>query len=124
MKTRPTPFFAFITFGLTLAATLLLWRYASLALLWSWLLAITVITFLTFGYDKAIADTKRTRIPEFILLALTFLGGTIGAILGRTVFKHKTAKASFRVKFWVVLLVQIALLVLYILYFELQVWGR
>lgn len=124
MKNRPTSFFAFITFGLTLAATLLLWQWASFDLVWSWLIAITVITFFTFGYDKAIADTKRTRVPEFILLALTFLGGTIGAILGRIVFKHKTSKASFRVKFWVVLLVQIALLVLYILYFEWEVFGR
>jgi uncharacterized membrane protein YsdA (DUF1294 family) len=108
---------------LTIAATIVLWQYVSLALVWSWLIAITVITFFTFGYDKAIADTQRTRVPELILLALTFLGGTIGAILGRIVFRHKTSKASFRVKFWVVLVIQIALLVLYVLYFELQVLG-
>jgi uncharacterized membrane protein YsdA (DUF1294 family) len=118
MKTRPVPFFAVITFGLTILATILLWQYVSFDPVWSWLIAISAIAFFTFGYDKAIAGSKRTRVPEGILLALTFFGGTIGAVLGQIVFRHKTIKASFLVKFWILIAVQVALIVLYMLYIE------
>jgi uncharacterized membrane protein YsdA (DUF1294 family) len=121
---HPIPFFGFITFGLTLAGTLLLWQYASFHFVWSWLIAITVITFFTFGYDKVIAKSQLIRVPEIVLLALTFFGGTLGAVLGRLAFRHKTSKVSFRVKFWVAIAIQIILFVLYVLYFELEVLGR
>jgi uncharacterized membrane protein YsdA (DUF1294 family) len=124
MRRRPVGLFALLTFGLTIAGTFLLWQFSrSLGLLWAWLIVINLITFLAFGYDKAIAGSQRMRVPEIVLLALTFFGGTVGALLGRIVFRHKTVKASFRVKFWVVLVIQIALLVVYVLYFELQVLG-
>ena len=118
MKSRTVAFFAFITFGLAIAGTLLLWHFASFYLIWSWLIAITVVTFFTFGYDKAIAGSKLIRVPELVLLALTLCGGTLGAFLGRIVFRHKTIKASFRVKFWIVIAIQVALIVLYALYIE------
>ena len=116
MKSRPVAFFAFITFGLAIAGTLLLWQFASFYLVWSWLIAITVVTFFTFGYDKAIAGSQLTRVPELALLALTLFGGTLGAFLGRIAFRHKTIKPSFRVKFWVVIALQAALIVGYALY--------
>ena len=124
MKTRPVTFFAFITFGLVIAGTLLLWQFASFYLVWSWLIAITVITFFTFGYDKVIASSQFTRVPEIILLALTLFGGTLGAILGRIVFRHKTSKTSFRVKFWIVIAFQVAFIALYALYIEPELLGR
>lgn len=118
MKTRAVPFFAFFIFGLAIAGTLLLWQFASFYLIWAWLIAVNVTAFSTFGYDKAVAGSKRPRVPEIILLALTFVGGTVGAILGRIVFRHKTIKASFTLKFWLVIAVQVALIVLYVLYIE------
>jgi len=124
MKTRAVPTFAVITFGLTILATILLWQYASFDPVWSWLIAISVIAFFTFGYDKAIAGSKRTRVPEIILLALTFFGGTIGAVLGQIFFRHKTVKTSFRVKFWGVIAVQVALVILYWLYIEPELLRR
>ena len=39
-----------------------------------WLLSITVITLLAYGYDKAVSSTRATRIPERVLLTLAFTG--------------------------------------------------
>ncbi len=79
----------------------------------AWLLAVNVVTLLAFGYDKSIAGSKRQRVPEMVLLGLALVGGTPGAILGMQWFRHKTAKASFRRKFWLVVGFQLVVLVGY-----------
>ena len=89
-----------------------------LNVLQSWLIAITLVTFLAYGYDKVIAGSKWTRVPEKVLLALTFAGGTIGALVGMQLFHHKTAKTGFRLKFWLISIAQIVLVVAY------YVWIR
>lgn len=60
------------------------------------LLAINVIAFLSFGWDKLCATKKWYRVPEANLLLLALLGGAIGAILGQQIFRHKTRKEPFR----------------------------
>ena len=60
------------------------------------LLAINVIAFLTFGWDKLCAVRNWWRVPEANLLLLALLGGAIGAIVGQQVFRHKTRKEPFR----------------------------
>ena len=84
--------------------------------LWAWLLSITVVTFFTYGYDKMTAKSERLRVPERALLALAFVGGTVGALGGMAVFRHKTSKRSFQLKLFIVLLAQAALLVLYYMF--------
>lgn len=76
------------------------------------ILTFTLITFLSFGLDKWLAKKGKRRIAENMLLVLTFLGGTFGAVLGMVFFKHKTAKKSFFLKFCFVVLVQIVLIYL------------
>jgi uncharacterized membrane protein YsdA (DUF1294 family) len=110
---KPFYSFAILTFGLTLIICLLLALGFRWDILLCWLLAITTVTFLTYGYDKSIAGTKRMRVPEAILLALTLLGGTVGAILGMLVFRHKTTKRSFQVKLGLVIVVQVLLITAY-----------
>jgi len=98
--------------------------FAGVDALWSWIIAITVVTFLAFGYDKAISGTDVTRVPEVVLLALTFFGGTLGALIGRPVFHHKTKKIGFRLKFWFVVGIQIiALAVGYFLWVRTSSGG-
>ena len=92
--------------------------YFSLDVVLSWLIAITLVAFLTYGYDKAIAGSDRTRVPEKVLLALTFMGGTIGAFVGRALFRHKTVKVSFRVQLWLVVAFQVFLVFVYIVWVE------
>ncbi|MBN2002643.1 MAG: DUF1294 domain-containing protein [Anaerolineae bacterium] len=101
-----------ITLGGALVVALILWA-RGLDVVTAWLIAITGVTFLTYGYDKAIAGSPATRVPEKVLLALAWCGGTLGAGLGMWIFHHKTAKESFQFKFTLLLLVQSALVVTY-----------
>lgn len=99
--------YSIVFFVVAVVLTVLLWQGAALDFLLSWLISITLVTFAAFGFDKGIAKANRARIPESVLLALTFAGGTVGALLGRYMFNHKTSKKSFRAKFWVVVLIQV-----------------
>jgi len=112
MNDRPKETYALVFFGLIAVATLVIWlAWRALHPAAIWLVCSTVVTFGAFGYDKAISGTKRTRVPEIVLLALTFFGGTFGALVGRVVFRHKTRKVRFRRQFWAVIGIQILLLV-------------
>jgi len=82
----------------------------------AWLIGITAATLLTFGYDKVIAGSKWTRVPEVVLLLLTGMGGTLGATVGMFAFHHKTSKASFQMRFWLIVLLQIILIVTYLVW--------
>jgi len=82
----------------------------------NYLIAVNVVTFAAFGYDKLVAPTQSIRVPETILLALTALGGGVGGIIARPLFRHKTQKMSFRLVFWPCVLVSTALIVVYYLW--------
>ena len=82
----------------------------------NYLIAINVVTFAVFGYDKLVAPTQATRVPEAILLILTALGGCVGGIIARPVFRHKTLKVSFRLTFWLCALASSALIAAYYLW--------
>jgi uncharacterized membrane protein YsdA (DUF1294 family) len=70
------------------------------------LIIINSITFIIFGLDKRKAVRHQRRIPENVLLTLTFLGGTIGAIAGMLFFRHKVSKKAFLMKLVIVMLIQ------------------
>lgn len=59
------------------------------------------------AYDKHLAKTQKQRISERTLLSFVFLGGTIGSGLAMLAFRHKTAKRSYLLKFWMIVIVQI-----------------
>ena len=121
----PTYRFSLISFILAFAATAGLWYYVPvLDLLIAWIIAVSVITFLTYGYDKFTALRKWTRVPERVLLGLAFTGGTPGAILGMRLFHHKTVKGRFRLKFWLVVIVQIILIAGYYFLDHYRKLGR
>ncbi|WP_411810680.1 DUF1294 domain-containing protein [Chryseobacterium scophthalmum] len=80
-------------------------------------LIMNLIAFTVFGLDKWKATQHKRRISEFSLLILTFLGGTVGAILGMIIFRHKVSKKSFLWKFGIIILVQIFI----ILFFKFKV---
>jgi uncharacterized membrane protein YsdA (DUF1294 family) len=62
-----------------------------------WLVAISIITFLMYGYDKSQAQRDGWRVPENVLHGLALAGGFLGGWLGRAVFHHKTRKPIFTV---------------------------
>lgn len=82
-----------------------------------YLLAINLLTFVTYGVDKWKARHNRWRIPEATLLLLAALGGSIGALLAMRVFRHKTQHKKFRYGVPALLLVQLAIACFFI-------WGR
>lgn len=107
---KPTRFFSIFTFAVAAATAGAMWRYVDgFGPLLSWLIAITVVTFLTYGYDKMVSSREATRVPESVLLLLAFVGGTAGAITGMHLFHHKTVKSSFRWKFWLLFALQVLL---------------
>lgn len=72
-----------------------------------YLLAINLLTFFNFGWDKVQAQLKHRRISEKVLLIFSLLGGSIGALLAMNFFRHKTKKLSFQAKIAIILLIQI-----------------
>lgn len=78
-----------------------------------WIIAINLIAFAAFGIDKQRARNSERRIPERDLLGLAALGGTIGAWLGRRVFRHKTRKEDFTRNLFLIAAAQAALIIIF-----------
>ena len=57
----------------------------------TWLLNLTLVTFIFYWIDKRLAGIKRFnfRVPELLLNLLTLTGGFVGAWIGRGLFRHK-----------------------------------
>ena len=79
-----------------------------------WLIAVNLATFFVFGIDKWKARRKETRetvrrIPEKTLFLLSALGGSVGALLGMKVWRHKTLHKTFRFGIPAILILQIVI---------------
>ncbi len=74
-----------------------------------WLCVANLGALILFGVDKKRAKEGRWRIPEKTLFLSAILGGSIGAILGMHLFRHKTKHWYFRYGLPAILLVQIGL---------------
>ena len=61
------------------------------------LLSVNLLAFCMYGLDKLKAKRGAWRIPEATLLLVAALGGSLGALLGMELFRHKTKHARFRV---------------------------
>ncbi|MEV8268023.1 DUF1294 domain-containing protein [Microbacterium sp. NPDC076911] len=112
--TRPLPAGLSWTTLIVFAATLGV-SYVALALPW-WLpvvyVAMSIVTFVSYGIDKAAAPRARRRVSERTLLVLGLLAGWPGALLAQQLFRHKTRKRSFRRKFWLSIVVNVVALVI------------
>jgi uncharacterized membrane protein YsdA (DUF1294 family) len=65
--------------------------------------------FVAYGLDKHRAVNGGRRVPERTLHLLAFLGGWPGAYLGQRHFRHKTQKVSFRIVFWILVVLHVGL---------------
>ncbi len=114
-RKRPVRFHFLTGACVALALTVLLWlglgrSTDAIHLLFCWLVAINVTAFGYYGYDKGQARASADRVPEVVLHGFTAAGGAIGAYAAMQVFRHKTIKGSFRIAFWLLIAVQVALL--------------
>jgi uncharacterized membrane protein YsdA (DUF1294 family) len=62
--------------------------------------ALNLLTFALYARDKHAARTGQRRTPENTLHLLSLLGGWPGAWLAQGLLRHKTAKRSFQLVFW------------------------
>jgi uncharacterized membrane protein YsdA (DUF1294 family) len=89
---------AMAAFSVAFGAT---WLHTSFGLSWfvAYLIAINVVAFLMYGFDKLFAsflNALRMRVPEALLIwGLAFPGGFVGAWMGMQVFGHKTGPETF-----------------------------
>ena len=81
---------------------------------------INLFTFFAYGRDKYCAKKGLWRIPELQLHTLELLGGTIGAILGQKIFRHKHKKKSYMATFFATIFIQTGFII-YILKY-LRFW--
>ena len=72
--------------------------------------AVNLATLLLYGYDKAVAGRRGLRVPEVVLHLLAGLGGTLAALLGQRLLRHKISKYAFQRVFIATVVVQAALL--------------
>jgi uncharacterized membrane protein YsdA (DUF1294 family) len=82
----------------------------------AYLIAINLLTFIYYAYDKAAAGSRFWRIPETILHLLVFGGAAPAALAGQKLLRHKTLKASFQRTFRLIVVAQI-LIILGLLYY-------
>lgn len=68
---------------------------------------INFIAFAIIAYDKNLAIKNKRRISEKTLLTWLVFGGTIGSSLAMLIFRHKTAKKSYLLKFWLIVVIQL-----------------
>lgn len=76
----------------------------------------SAITALLYWRDKSIAVSNRSatkeksRISERTLLTFCLLGGWPGGLWASRQFRHKTQKASYRIQFWITVVVHLIVL--------------
>lgn len=80
------------------------------------LLVMSIITLSVFAYDKHNSSRDgKGRIPEIVLLSLCSFGGSLGALIGMYILRHKTnpvTKFHFFFTVWLSVAVQAFLSVL------------
>ena len=74
-----------------------------------YLAAINTVTFFLYGIDKWKAKHSKWRIEESTLLWWAAFGGSIGALLGMKVWRHKTVHRKFKFGVPAILIAQIAI---------------
>jgi len=109
-----SPVKTFSLVGIVLVAIVgaIIYFFTSWSFYWIWLISLSIITFLLYGYDKAQAKIGGTRVPEVVLHGLALLGGFVGGWLGRFAFHHKTRKRSFTIVLTIATVLHLGLIIL------------
>jgi len=79
-----------ISVFVSMVPALVLWVY----------LAVSLITYLVYAFDKRAAKDGAWRTKEGTLHWLSLLGGWPGALVAQHTLRHKSKKKSFRLVFW------------------------
>ena len=74
-----------------------------------YLIIINAMAFTLMLADKFLAKNKLWRIPEAMLLGTAMVGGSLGALAGMYLCRHKTRKAKFYISIPIMFLLQVLL---------------
>jgi len=81
----------------------------------SWLTLIGVayvvmscVTFIAYAQDKRAAIKNKPRTPEMTLHVLELGGGWPGAFCAQRLVRHKNAKISFQIVYWLIVALHVA----------------
>ena len=72
------------------------------------LAAVNLLAFFLCGLDKQYAKHVHWRIPERTLMLVSACGGSVGMLLGMSLFRHKTKHPKFYLGVPALLLLQLA----------------
>ena len=78
---------------------------------WAYAL-ISLLCFTAYAWDKSAARSGSWRTRESTLLILGLLCGWPGAVLAQQLLRHKSAKTSFQITFWISVVLNVAGLLL------------
>lgn len=76
----------------------------------NYLTIINIIAFILCFFDKRLAQKRKTRISEKILLLLCILGGVFGFLIASRIFHHKTKDLKFKIFMYPTLFIWIIIL--------------
>ena len=76
-----------------------------------YLIIINLLAIILFAVDKFKAKHGLWRIPEKVLFLISFIGGSIGTLIGMYLFHHKTKHLSFVILNPLFLIMQILLII-------------
>ena len=80
-----------------------------------YLIVINIVAFLAFFIDKKKAEKGKWRISETTLFTLAAGFGSVGAILGMIIFRHKIKKLRFAIGLPVILVIQVVGMLVFML---------
>ena len=69
---------------------------------------LSLVTFVAYALDKRAARRGRPRTPEATLHLLELLGGWPGAFAAQRLIRHKNAKVSYQIVFWLIVATHVA----------------
>ena len=78
------------------------------------LVIINIIAFILYRTDKRRADKGEYRIPNYILLGVAFVGGTVGALIAIYSYRHKTQKDYYTVGVPLMMVMHFVVFVLFV----------
>jgi len=70
-----------------------------------------IITFALYALDKSRAKRKKWRISEASLITCAFLMGSLGAVIGMSILRHKTQHIKFKLLVPIAVVLNIAMVV-------------
>ena len=76
-----------------------------------YIIAVNLVTLVTYGNDKNKSIKRKRRISEPTLLTMAVLGGSIGAWTGMKVWRHKTMHKKFTIGIPIVFVIHLFIVI-------------